>query len=126
MYFYNKMEMIEKTGVTGVKKTGINGLFVCIWFCALLFFVSGRSPLYRLCKETNRNEEALKSAQQINFPSPITGVIRDETWQLTYNCQREKKVPALESRTNIEPLTTGQQAGRDKFSDTAPKTFAPP
>jgi hypothetical protein len=146
------MKMIE---VTRVKNTGINDLIVCIMFCVLVMSPAYcRFPVSRteeaekhfrlassICmlldrlapsfKETNRKKDALKPAQQIlnkeiKNPSSPVNAIRNEMRQLTEISQTKKVVPALESRTNIEPLTTEQQTGREKFSDTAPKAFAPP
>ncbi|MDR0726023.1 MAG: hypothetical protein LBF59_08475 [Prevotellaceae bacterium] len=84
-------------------------------------------------KQQNRNEEALKLARQIldkeiKIFSPATlQAIKNDTRQVIENRQSEKNVPAPESRTNLKTPTTGQQIPwRDKFSDTVPKTFAPP
>ncbi|MDR1341611.1 MAG: hypothetical protein LBK58_16410 [Prevotellaceae bacterium] len=147
--------MIEKIGVTRVRKTGINDLIVCILFCvfalspAFCCFPVNRTqeaekhfrlassicmPLDHLVssyKGTNCNKKALKSAQQIlnketKNPSSPVSAIRNEMRQLTEISQTKKVVPALESQTNIEPLTTEQQTWREKFSDIAPKAFAPP
>ncbi|MDR1583624.1 MAG: hypothetical protein LBS55_10290 [Prevotellaceae bacterium] len=81
----------------------------------------------------NRNEDALKVAQQIldkkvKIPSPaILHAVKKDTRQLIENRQAEKVVPAPESRTSFETPTTGQKTtGRDKFSEIIPKTFAPP
>jgi hypothetical protein len=149
------MDMIEKIEATRVRKTGISDLIVCILFCVLVMspafccFPVNRTqeaekhfqPVSSICipldylvssyKGINCNKKTLKSAQQIlnketkNPFSPVNA-IRNEMRQLTEISQTKKVVPALESRTNIEPLTTEQQTGREKFSDTAPKAFAPP
>jgi hypothetical protein len=83
-------------------------------------------------KQQNRNKEALKSAQQILdkvvknlFPATLQAV-KNEIRQLKENNQTEKVVPAPECRTSVKPLTTRQKTGRDKFSETIPKAFAPP
>jgi tetratricopeptide (TPR) repeat protein len=69
-------------------------------------------PLYQLVllyKETNRNEDALKVAQQIldkkvKIPSSTVNAIKNEMRQLIENRQTEKVVPAPESRTSVEPV----------------------
>jgi hypothetical protein len=78
---------------------------------------------------TNCNEEALKLAQILDKKvkkSSSVNAVRNEMRQSIENSQTKKTVPAPESRTSINPLTTGQQTGRDKFSETLPKAFAPP
>jgi hypothetical protein len=84
-------------------------------------------------KQQNRNEEALKSAQQIldkvvKILSPATlQAVKNEIRQLIENRQAEKVVPAPEYRTSFETLKPRQQTTwRDKFSETVPKAFAPP
>ncbi|MDR0681672.1 MAG: hypothetical protein LBG15_07495 [Dysgonamonadaceae bacterium] len=84
-------------------------------------------------KQQSRNEEALKLAQQIldkevKILSPaILQAIKNDTRQMIENRKAEKNVPAPESRTSFEtPTTRRQKTWRDKFSETVPKTFAPP
>jgi hypothetical protein len=148
------METVRKIEVTIEKKTSINGLSVGASFYGLRNvvlslasrrFVFNRTEeaekhflltfsmyptrlmsLYRLVlvpKETNCNEKALKLAQQI--PSPVNA-IKNEMRQPTENSQMERSVPATESRTSFETLTTKLQTWRDKFSEIVPKAFAPP
>jgi hypothetical protein len=107
--------------------------------CSIALFLSSRqfvnrevTPKWFGMIAGNRNEDALKAAQQIldkkvKIPSPtVHQANRNEMWQLIENNQTEKVVPAPESRTSVEPLKTRQKTRRDKFSETVPKTFAPP
>jgi hypothetical protein len=83
-------------------------------------------------KQQNRNEKALKSAQQIldkvvKILSPATlQAVKNEIQQLRENSQTKKVVPAPECRTSFETLKIRQKTRRDKFSETVPKAFAPP
>ncbi|MDR1583621.1 MAG: hypothetical protein LBS55_10275 [Prevotellaceae bacterium] len=84
-------------------------------------------------KQQSRNDDALKSAQQIfetkvKILSPATlNAVKNDTRQMIENRQAEKVVPAPESRTSSKtPKTRQQKTGRDKFSEIIPKTFAPP
>ncbi|MDR1582971.1 MAG: hypothetical protein LBS55_06895 [Prevotellaceae bacterium] len=108
-----------------------SGLAVAM--CSGCFMLTGIRNEISTPKQQSRNEEALNSAQQIldkkvKILSPaILHAIKNETRQKIENRQAEKVVPAPESRTSVEPKTTGQQTtGRDKFSETVPRTFAPP
>jgi hypothetical protein len=82
-------------------------------------------------KQQNRNNEALKSAQQIlekivKILSSFVNAIRNKMRQPTENGQTKKVVPAPECRTSFETLKTRQKTRCDKFSETVPKAFAPP
>jgi hypothetical protein len=83
-------------------------------------------------KQQSQNKEALKSAQhildkEVKILSPATTLqaIKNEIRQLIENSQTEKVVPH-ESRTSFETNNKTKTPGRDKFSETTPKIFAPP
>ncbi|MDR1584497.1 MAG: hypothetical protein LBS55_14800 [Prevotellaceae bacterium] len=107
--------------------------------CSIALFLSSRqfvnheiTPKWFEMITGNRNEDALKVAQQIldkkvKILSPaILHAIKNETRQMIENRQAERSVPAPECRTSETPKTRQQKTGRDKFSDAVPKTFAPP
>jgi hypothetical protein len=91
-------------------------------------------PLY---KEVNSSKKVLKPSLQVTDEEikkqktdissfSLIKARRKEIRQLIENSRTDKVVPASESRTNINPITTIQQTRCDKFSDTVPKAFAPP
>jgi hypothetical protein len=84
--------------------------------------------LNRTTVNTNKTITPIQQTVDKKIKNPFLNdnAIRNEMWQLTKVSQKEKVVPALESQTYVELLTTRQQTGRDKFSDTVPKAFAPP
>jgi hypothetical protein len=121
--------LVERTLLLSRTYSGL-----AVVMCSGCFMLTGIRNEITIPKQQSRNDEALKLAQQIldkkvKNPSPTTvhQANRNEMWQLIENSQTEKVVPAPESRTSVETKTTGQQTtGRDKFSETVPRTFAPP
>jgi hypothetical protein len=93
--------------------------------CGMTSFMSPNRymPLHWLAllsKETNRNEEALKLAQQIlekeiKIPSSTVHAIRNEMQRLIENSQTEKVAPEQENRTHVKPFKT--QPRQDDLSE---------
>jgi hypothetical protein len=142
---------MEKMEVTKVNKTGINDLIVCILFCvpvmspvycrfpvnrteeaekhfrlalSICMPLDGLAPSY---KEINRNEDAPKLAQQtpdIKLLAHV-GAIKNEMIKPTNGIGEILYGSDRDSGTDTKPFKTAQ-TGREKFSDIAPKAFAPP
>ncbi|MDR1340401.1 MAG: hypothetical protein LBK58_10170 [Prevotellaceae bacterium] len=128
------MRATQKHKATSERRI-INELIIGVLFCSLVIspVSSHLMPLYWLLplyKETNYNEEALNPAQQI-FDKEIkvlshVGAIKNAMRKPTNGIKEILYDSDNDSGIDLEPLTTGKQTGRDKFSDIAPKAFAPP